>query len=658
MRAWLTVIILSAAMLPACTCGPLGVNETRFACERSEECLEGFECIDLGEGAECLPVGTERPDAGEPEDAGTQNNDAGEEPPVDAGMEQDDAGVPDAGMLSLHFLTTQQNVAVGACSGITLVEARSDGAPWRVSADTTLTLSSTPGGVRFSDSATCASMTNSLTINTGANSANFYMSAASSGVYSVRVESADYVAAAQDLEVGVSPQIITLANIPGQVRGGACTRGTVELRRGGTLVMADMAIAVSLASMNAGQVRFFSDAACENSTSSLTIAMGSSSRDFWFKPFNANSQTISATASFDADQASFTSLNVVRRTGCYFSPAMALPDGGTQAGTLSRSCTLTNPVIDTNSSFLISQFIPNSPVSAASALSVRCRLTSTTQATCTRNGDSSSGNAYVQVAEIPQNLKLQRAAASQCPAAVPLMPLDGGIAPFLLRAVSSGTPVMNGNHTAVARWVEPDVTTTPSVCGGYEHQLVEWRGVDVTSGELDGGFVAGQSEATLTGLPAVSNDSVLLVQAGLSNSNEMAACSLLVRGDMTSPTSVKLSRGAGDAGCPLGVVPQVTWQRIDFDARADVDTYRVTFAPQETVKMLIISPVDTSRTMMMTSSQSFAGQGAGETDEGSSVRGSAGTVSFSLMSSTNLQVTRGSSGSTSQFVIYVVELNP
>ena len=667
MRPWLTGIILSAALLPACTCAPLGVNETRFACERQDDCLEGFECLDLGEGAECVPVGSERPDAGQTQDAGSDGgmqsvDDDGGEPIIDAGMEEDagepDAGPPDAGLLSLHFLTTQQNVAVGACSGITLVEARSDGAPWRVQSETTLTLSSLDGGVRFSESPSCASMTGSVTINTGADNADFYMSAAGAGVHTVRVSSPGYVSAQQDLEVGVSPQIITLANIPGQVRGGACTRGTVELRRGGTLVLADAAIPVSLASMNASQVQFFANSSCDTTTTSVTIAMGTSARDFWFKPLTANPQTISATASFDADQASFTSLNIVRRTGCYFAAASALPDGGTQGGTYSRTCTLPNPVIDTNSSFLVSQFVPNSAVPAASALSVRCRLTSTTQATCTRNGDGASGNAYVQVAEIPQNLKVQRAASGQCPAAVTLQPLDGGIAPFLIRQVSSGTPVMNGNHTAVARWVSPDVTTTPSVCGGYEHQLVEWRGVEVTTGALDGGLLAGQAEATVTGLPAVSNDAVLLVQAGLSNANEMAACSLLVRGDMPSPTSVKVSRGAGDAGCPLGAVPQVTWQRLDFDTRADVDTYRVTFAPQETAKTITIAPVDTSRTMMMTSSQSFAGQGAGETDEGSSIRGSAGIVSFSLTSSTTLQVTRGSSGSTSQFVIYVVELTP
>ncbi|MGV3619888.1 MAG: hypothetical protein ACO1OB_03670 [Archangium sp.] len=667
MRASTAFFLLFAALLSACTCAPLGVNETRFACEADDECLEGFSCIDVGEGPECLPSDTERPDSGEAEDAGfdagqPNEEDAGMpdggEPLIDAGLEEDDAGTPDAGTLSLHFLTTQQNVAVGACSAITLVETRSDGAPWSVPSDLTLTLSSMPTGVRFSRLADCSTMTTSVEMRTGATNANFYMSAQQAGVYALRVSAPGFESASQDLEVGVSPQIITLANVPGQVRGGACTRGTVELRRAGALVDADVPVVVSLASMNASQVQFFTSSSCSTTTTSVTIAAGASSRDFWFKPLTANAQVISATASFDADQASFTSLPVVRRTGCYFAAASTLADGGVQAGTLSRSCTLPVPLIDTSTSFLVSQFVPNSSVTQTSALSLRCRISSTTQAVCTRNGDSSSGNAYVQVAEIPQNLKVQRAGSSSCPATIALSPLDAGVEPFLLRAVSSGTPVLNGNHTAVARYAPPDVSTTPSVCGGYEHQLVEWRGVEVTAGSLDGGFAAGQSEVTVTGLPAVSTDAVLLVQAGLSNSNEMAACSLLVKGDMTTPTSVRLSRGAGDAGCPLGAVPQVTWQRIDFDERADVDTYKVTFAPQETSKTITIAPVDSSRTMMMTSSQSFAGQGAGETDEGSSVRASAGTVSFSLMSSTTLQVTRGASGSTSSFVIYVVELTP
>lgn len=649
MRAWTTLLFLCA--WSACECGPLGLDETRFTCTTSDDCLEGFAC----DGVECVPAGSLRPDAGEEEDAGELLPDAGL---PDAGGP--DAGDFDAGVLSLHFLTTQQNVAVDACSAIALVEARAEGAPYAVPQGAVVTLGSTPAGVRFFEAPTCAGAPiSTAAINAGGTNVHFYMSAPAADLYTVRASSPGFLPATQDLEVGVSPQIIALSGVPGQVRGGQCTAVTVELRRAGMPDTAAAAVVVSLTSMNAGQVAFYSSSSCGSTTSSVTIAAGASSAQFWMKPFTAGPQTIVATAPFDGDQLSFNTTGIVRRVGCSFTGSSPGADGGVVAGQTSRSCSFTPAVTDLGASFVVSQFTANVSGAGPNAASLRCRLSGTTTVQCTRSSDAVAGNAYLQIAEVPQHLRVQRVSSGACPASIAVLPLDGGTTPFILKTVSSGTTELNGNHTAVARYVAPDtVTTTPGVCGGYEHQLVEWSGVTVTTGELDGGLTAGQLEATVTGLPAVSTDAVVLVASGMSNATVVSACSVLVRGELASPTSVRLSRAAGDAGCPLTTVPQVTWQRIDFGARARVDAYRVDFTPAQTVRTITIAPVDTTRTLMLTSSQSFGGQGAGETDDPSSSRASTGTFLFSLPGSSSLEVRRATAGSAASVTVYVVELSP
>ncbi len=663
---------VSMVALAGCDCGALGVDTTRFACSASEDCLEGFVCLDVGDGPECLPVGTEVPeadagpvDAGEA-DAGLPDAGVEEDAGVDDAGADDDAGTPDAavdfdaGLLSLHFLTTQQNVAVNGCSAIALVEARADGVPYAVPQSTPVTLASSPGGVSFYENPTCTGMAaTSVNINTGSDNVDFYMRAASANVYAVEASSPGFTSAAQDLEVGVSPQIITLAGVPGSVRGGECTAGVVELRRAGVLDAAVMPVNVALSAVNAGQVRFYSSSSCSSTTSNVTINTGASSTQFWMKPLTGGAQTIIATAPFDGDQLSFSTTPIVRRSSCFFAGATAAADGGVTAGTTQRSCTISPPVSDMNATLVLSQFTASlaagTPPNAASA---RCRLTAVNAVTCTRSSEAVNGNAVIQVAEVPQNLRVQRVGSSACPGSQPTAPLDGGPVPFVLRTVNSSTATITGNHLAVARFVDPDVTVTPAMCGGYEHQVAEWNGVTVTTGELDGGFTSGQAEATVTGLPAVSPDTVLLVQASPTNSASIAACEALVRGDLASPTSVTLTRGAVDAGCPLSPLPQVTWQRIDFGARADVDTYRLNFAPNQTTQTLTIAPVDSTRALVLASNQSFGGQGAGETAELSSTRVSTGTFSFTLTSNTSVTVTRPNSGSAASVTVYVVELTP
>jgi len=89
-----------------------------------------------------------------------------------------------------------------------------------------------------------------------------------------------------------------------------------------------------------------------------------------------------------------------------------------------------------------------------------------------------------------------------------------------------------------------------------------------------------------------------------------------------------------------------------------VSAYSVTFAPGEREKLVSISPVDTTRSLVMTSSQSAGGQGAGETDYPGSDKHGEGVARFNLESATQVRVTRPESSASARFTFYVIELTP
>jgi hypothetical protein len=80
----------------------------------------------------------------------------------------------------------------------------------------------------------------------------------------------------------------------------------------------------------------------------------------------------------------------------------------------------------------------------------------------------------------------------------------------------------------------------------------------------------------------------------------------------------------------------VHYERLDFNNEANVSAYSVTFAPGEREKSVSVSPVDTTRSLVMTSSQSAGGQGAGETDYPGSDKHGEGVARFNLESATQV----------------------
>jgi hypothetical protein len=291
---------------------------------------------------------------------------------------------------------------------------------------------------------------------------------------------------------------------------------------------------------------------------------------------------------------------------------------------------------------------------------VRCRITTTAQVQCVRRQDQDPAQVLIQLAEVPLGVFVQRATNSTgCTVAPLATPVDLGKS-FILKAVAQPQVNFDDEESQRIALTSPTtVSVTTALCGGLDVQVVQWDGVSVLRGDLPGvGLSAGQSSITVSGLTASSPRTLVLSQSGTTANTNRPVCNTLLRAAVASPTSLGFSRANGDAGCGLTNLELVHYERLDFNNEANVSAYSVTFAPGEREKSVSISPVDTTRSLVMTSSQSAGGQGAGETDYPGSDKHGEGVARFNLESATQVRVTRPESSASARFTFYVVELTP
>jgi hypothetical protein len=196
----------------------------------------------------------------------------------------------------------------------------------------------------------------------------------------------------------------------------------------------------------------------------------------------------------------------------------------------------------------------------------------------------------------------------------------------------------------------------PPRCDLATAQAVELQGLTVRRGVLDAGASLAQTFTAGNLSPASANTALLSQTYTPDGIHDV--CSLLVRASMPSPTSIALSRGAGDAGCAPLEFPLVAYERIDFGARAQVQQRTVSLRPGDLTMNVAIAPVDLSRSVVFASGQSISGQGMGETDLADPRLYSSALGSFELVSATSVRVSRGLPSGAATFTFYVVELNP
>jgi hypothetical protein len=132
----------------------------------------------------------------------------------------------------------------------------------------------------------------------------------------------------------------------------------------------------------------------------------------------------------------------------------------------------------------------------------------------------------------------------------------------------------------------------------------------------------------------------------------------MIRGAMPSSSSIAFTRSAGDGGCLVQAMENLSYERVDFGTKGLVREYTATFAPGTASRSVTITPVDTTRTLVFASSQIAAGQGAGETDHDGIALFNEGAFQLVITNATTVTVTRVESTSTAIVTFYVAELVP
>jgi hypothetical protein len=186
-------------------------------------------------------------------------------------------------------------------------------------------------------------------------------------------------------------------------------------------------------------------------------------------------------------------------------------------------------------------------------------------------------------------------------------------------------------------------------------QVVELTGATVTravTAQMTG------TQLTVSNLPAADPATTALLFTYRLTGTPDGICDGVLRGELTSPTSITFSRGAGDSDCADAVIDAISWERIDFGARARASHSVVTMNSGSTFGSVPISAVDTTRTLVFASGQGQCGQGGGESDySGDDVIG-ASVARHVLSSSTTLDLTRGSSNGVAKWTSTVLQLEP
>jgi hypothetical protein len=396
---------------------------------------------------------------------------------------------------------------------------------------------------------------------------------------------------------------------------------------------------------------------CTDVTTGVVLGPARLDGGFFLRAVSGGTHAVVAEAGATRAEVSASVLPVVRRGTCFLPAAgPPLPDGGVSSRGVRTRCAF-SPAIETpGRAFLLSQTV-SSNIQLAGTGQASCRLDGVSAITCERTQDSESAVIAFQVVELARGLRVVRPPLTRCDA---VTPLDAGLdarRTMVLRSSAMSSSFYDDDDSPVVEFDPREgVLVRPPNCALLHVQLLEWADVSVTRGLVDGG--EGGLIAQLEGLPPAGPNTVVLGQATAPDL-PVDVCAVMVRPTLASPTSLRFSRGVGsDGGCTGVPFPPRFFERIDFGSRASVQQVEVRFDADDRTASANVRAVDLSRTLVLTSSQSAAGQGAGETSMLGSRLFTAATASTVLSGPTSVQVTRSEGGAASAFTVYVVELVP
>lgn len=546
------------------------------------------------------------------------------------------------------------------------------GRPSPVTAPTTVALSvGAAMGITLHLANTCTSTpSTSVLLATGTSSTTFYARGTTPVNAMLTASAGGLGSAVQSLTFVDGPDTLVFTNAPpSPLRAGFCFALSYQTRRAGAALAVASNTPVTFAATPTGSVRYYADAACNSTTTVQTLTAGTTTDTVFVRVLTGSAPvTIQAQAGLMTPATlTTTALPMVRRGSCSFAgPSWTLIDGGVDAGLIDGGpvpdlfafCSLSPQPVSRDATMMIFQSTTSGAYQDGMA---RCRLPSGGDLTCSRRNGGASATVWWQIVEIPTGLRVVHTGNSGCPAALTLPAAVDPAKTFLLRSISNTSNSYDDEDAPVVTLAGPtSVTLSKPGCEGIELQAVEWTGVSVTRGALDGGMDAGIALASVMLTPgAPPQRTTLLTQSGTDINGAMRTCSMMARGFMPGPSEVRFSRGLGDAGCATEVADFIAYERLDFGSLATVQERTLTFLPGQTTQSPVITSVDTTRTFVFASNQAAMGQGMGETNM--PVTSLPGEAAFSLElpatpTATTLTVRRALAASTAVVTIYIVQV--
>jgi hypothetical protein len=556
----------------------------------------------------------------------------------------------------LAFTTPPRTPLVRACSEPLVLERQAASGQPTLGQALHVELSASPQGTLglFADAA-CTVPLVSLLIPEAEASARFFIRGTQIGSVQLTATSGALTAAQQTQTLSIGPPTtLAFSSLAQTLQAGACSQEVVVQTRdaAGNPSPVSEDTGFLLGASPAGVLVFFTDAACTSAISTLSLPAGSSEARFHFKGLSGGSVGLGVSGGgLGLTQQFQTVRPAVRSSSCTLA-----------AGSSSVNCPLSPPLVDRQRSLLLFQASTADNTSASSF--VRCRLADSETITCSRHGTAGVADIQWQVAELPHGLRVQHVTAS-CGASrttVPIEPVRDLAETFLLYSSQQSGTTINGDDFPLVRLIAPEtaefLTSASSCVTGHQYalQVVEWEGARVTretSGSMSG------TSLEVTGLEPVDLSRTVLLFTMRSTATGSTMCDRLLRGELTSPTSLRFSRGHGASGCASQSIENIAWERIELPPGTLVQQLSLEVANGSTTTSATLSPaVDLTRTLAFSGNQSHGGQSLGESTYSQDDIPGVAAGRHLLTAPDRLEVHRGSSLGATRWTSYVLQLFP
>lgn len=176
-------------------------------------------------------------------------------------------------------------------------------------------------------------------------------------------------------------------------------------------------------------------------------------------------------------------------------------------------------------------------------------------------------------------------------------------------------------------------------------QVVEYTDATVQTGDVS--FITTDSSKTAT-VNSVDPAKSWLLYTYTTDSNAANISNIFIQGTITNSTTLTFNKdGTGNNN-------NLTWYLVTFNDETTVQSGSQNFATGDTQKNVTITSVDTARSIAAAGSWYHRGGKSGLTTDDNVGMGS---VTLDLTSATNLQLTRGTSGSTADIGWFVVQFD-